>query len=437
VGGLNASTRRNALQGLTGFALPAVIMLVSYPVLVRHLGAEAFGIYLLAASLGGAALLLDVGFSAATLKFVAEDLAAERRQAAAEVIVTSVACYGLLGALAGIVWAALAPWSVSLLKTDPALTSEAIRAFRLGGLQLAAFLPMTVFLAVAKGMQQFGRSTAILLLLSLATYGGAVAAVVAGAGLAGAMTATVLANFVVLAFAAGEGIRLCRERGIGLGTAAPRWAAVRRMSSFGWAVTVNSLSGFLLYHVQKYLVGAAIGPGAVTIYQMAAVGPSKIHAAVNAATEVMFPLASAARDLSQLRRTYRRMLVASLVIAAAGFGPLAMFARPALDLWVGAKLAGPVAPLVPVLALGYLFLALSPAPFHLLNGLGRPGFNTAFYGLNALINITLIAVFSQRVITLQKFAWAFACANIVTSLIYQGTVERLVWRRPRLAEAAL
>jgi len=285
-------------------------------------------------------------------------------------------------------------------------------------------------------MQQFGRSTAILVLLSLATYGGAVAAVVAGWGLVGAMTATVLANFAVLAFAARQGGRLCREHGIRLGSASPRWAAVRRMSGFGRTVTVNSLSGFLLYHVQKYLVGAAIGPAAVTIYQMAAAGPSKIHAAVNAATEVMFPLASASRDRPELRRIYRRMLGASLVMAAAGFCPLALFARPALGLWLGGTLAGPVAPLVPAFALGYLFLALSPAPFHLLNGLGRPGFNSAFYGLNALINITLIAVFAVGGITLEKFAWAFACANIVTSLIYQGTVELLVWRRPRLAEAA-
>ena len=109
MGGMNVMVRRNALQGLAGFALPAVIMLLSYPVLIRHLGAEAFGIYLLAASLGGTALLLDVGFSTATLKFVAEDLADERPQAAAEVIVTSIACYGVIGALGGLVWAALAP----------------------------------------------------------------------------------------------------------------------------------------------------------------------------------------------------------------------------------------------------------------------------------------------------------------------------------------
>jgi len=38
----------------------------------------------------------------------------------------------------------------------------------------------------------------------------------------------------------------------------------------------------------------------------------------------------------------------------------------------------------------YFFLALSPAPFHLVNGLGRPGLNTLFYVMNALLNVAFL-----------------------------------------------
>ena len=34
---------RSATHGLVGFAAPALIVLVSYPVLIRHLGPAAFG----------------------------------------------------------------------------------------------------------------------------------------------------------------------------------------------------------------------------------------------------------------------------------------------------------------------------------------------------------------------------------------------------------
>ena len=77
-----------------------------------------------------------------------------------------------------------------------------------------------------------------------------------------------------------------------------------------------------------------------------------------------------------------------------------------------------------------------PAPFHLINGLGRPSLNTLFYVMNASLNLALIAVFAATGLTLARFAWAFAGASIVTSVAYQAAVEVLVWRRePRLSEA--
>jgi hypothetical protein len=65
------------------------------------------------------------------------------------------------------------------------------------------------------------------------------------------------------------------------------------------------------------------------------------------------------------------MLGGSMLVAMAGFFALVALARPLLVLWLGPALAAPVAPLVPVFALAYFFLALSPAPFHLVNGIGR------------------------------------------------------------------
>jgi O-antigen/teichoic acid export membrane protein len=175
-----------------------------------------------------------------------------------------------------------------------------------------------------------------------------------------------------------------------------------------------------------------MGPAAVAVYQSAAVVPSKIHAAVNAATEVIFPFASASRDRAVLRHVYLRMLGGSMLVALAGFFALVALARPLLVLWLGPALAAPVAPLVPVFAVAYFFLALSPAPFHLVNGIGRPALNTLSYVMNALLNVVLIAVFALHGLTLAKFAWAFAIANIVTGILYQAAVETLVWRREPL-----
>src|SRR5205814_9478626 len=104
-------------------------------------------------------------------------------------------------------------------------------------------------------------------------------------------------------------------------------------------------------------------------------------------------------------------------------------------MWLGAPFAARVLPLIPVFALAYLFLTLSPAPFHLINGIGRPWLNTVFCLMNALFNILLIAVLAWNGLTFMKMAWAFAASNILTSACYQFTVETLIWRRaPRVLE---
>jgi len=360
VGGV--SVGRSAIHGALGFVVPTAVVLVSYPVLLRHLGGAAFGVYLLALSLSGTVLALDLGFSAATLKFVAEDLAAGRRQAAAEVIATSLAVYGALGMIGGAFIALFAPQTGALLNIAPALTPGAIAAFRLAGLQFAVFLPATVFLSIAKGMQRFDRSALFLALLSIGTYGGAMLAVVAGGGLAGAMATAVAANLALLFLAAADAVRLCRASGMELKYARPRRLAIHRMFGFGWFMTVNSVSGFLLYQFQKYLVSAALGPAAVAVYQTASVPASKAHAAVNAATEVMFPFSIASRDRALLRTVYLRMLGASALVAVVAFAGLAALARPLLTLWMGPQISALAAPLVPIFALAYAFLALSPRP---------------------------------------------------------------------------
>ena len=428
------NVRRNVVHGVLGFMGPTMVVVASYPVLVRHLGAAVFGVYLLALSLSGTVMLLDLGFCAATLKFVAGDLAAGRLREAADVIVTSLVGYAVLGALGGAAVAVLAPSLAGFFMIDE--PAAAVLAFRLAALQFMMLLPAMVFVSVAKALGQFDRSAVFASLLSIATYGGAVAAVLAGAGLGGAMAASVLANFAASAAICFAGVRLCRARGIRLSRGRP--IVFRRILGFGWVLTVNSVAAFLLYQVQRYVAGMVLGPVAVTVIQTAAVVPSKMHAAVSAATEVMFPFSGACRDRARLRQVYLRMLLGSASLALGGFAVLILLARPLLAIWLGAELAASVWPLLPIFALGYFFLALSPAPFHLVNGLGRPGLNTLFYVMNALLNVTFLVAAAARGMTLHKLAWSFAAANILTGICYQIAVEAIIWRsEPRAAELAV
>ncbi len=396
-------------------------MLIAYPILMRSLGLSGFGIYVLATSTSGALAFLDFGFSSAAVKFIAEDLARGRFQDAAEVLGTSLLFYGIVGAVgAGALWI-LSPWLTVLFRVEISLRSQAMWAFRLAAIQFAVFLLTTVFLALFKGMQKFHWSTASLSMLSILTYGGSVLAV--RRGLIGVTAASLAANLVVLLFSANAGLRM-------LLPGKPRWSVFRRMFAFGSVMTVNSVSGFLLYQVQRYLIAIAMGPAAVAIYQIASVAPAKVHAAVTAFTEILFPVASASPDRVGLRAVYLKMMAASALIVAVSFAPLLAFKAKLFSLWLGRHVAAEALPVLTPFVVAYIFLAMSPAPFHLLNGLGKPGINTAFFAMNAILNMLCIGIVNTQGASLLQFAWAFAIANVLTGCAYQLFVEFWVWRGP-------
>ena len=195
----------------------------------------------------------------------------------------------------------------------------------------------------------------------------------------------------------------------------------------------NSIANLLLYQVQRYLIGAFIGPASVTVYVLAFTVVSKVHGVINSAAEFLFPLASSMNDITYVRKIYLRMLVGSGVIAFLLLSPIAIFPKVILNFWLNHELASQVAPLMPFFALAYFFLALSPAPFHIINGIGKPNLNTLFYMLNAIVNIVLIAIFAWTGISLIKFVYAFAIANVLTSLLFQFTSEIKIWQQDLLS----
>jgi len=423
------SIKENSFYGLLGFVIPTLIMLVAYPVLVRSLGSAAFGIYILATSMSGVLAFLDFGFSAATLKFVAEDLSKNDHKGAADVIFTSLLFYGGLGSVVAFgIWV-LSPWLVKILSVSDLLRSDAILVFRIAAIQFAVSMLTSVFVSLFKGLQRFDQSSIMFSMLSVMTYGTSIIAVLLfDVGVVAVTTLSLMSNLMILFIASITGARLSENVGINLRTAKVSFFVFKRMFGFGSAMAVNALSGVFLYQVQRYLISALIGPAAVTIYHLATTIPVKAHTVISVATEIMFPLTSASSDIKRLRLIYLRMLFGSGVVAICILLPLALFSKPIIAIWLGDELAGNVAPLIPIFCLSYFFLALSPAPYHFINGTGRPWLNAISYGFNAMLNIGFIAIFAINGITLDEFAWAFAIANITNGLLYQCIVEVCIWK---------
>jgi O-antigen/teichoic acid export membrane protein len=424
------SVRHNSFFGFLGFAVPVLVLFLAYPILIKHLGMARLGVYFLATSMSGTLAFLDAGFSSATLKFIAEDLAQGRKTSAAEVLAASLCFYGAVGIAGGLFLGLASPWLVAVFKIDKGIQREALWTFRLASIQFSILFMLTVFISLFKGMHRFHLSTLSLSILSVLTYGGAVLAVLlAHAGLVGVTAIGLAANTLVLAGSAVVGFRLCSSEGIRPFDVRPSLRVYRRMLGFGSAMLINGFASLFQNQIQRYVIGMTLGPAAVAIFQTACVIPGKIHAAVNAATEVLFPVSSAVKDPVYLRRIYLRMLGGTAACAALAFVLLLSLGPWFLSLWLRENCSPQMKSLLIVFAIAFFFLALTPPPFYLLNGMGKPWINTILFTFTASLNLLLIGVSFLFGVSLIGIAWAFAVAVICGSTACHVVVERCVWKK--------
>src|SRR5690242_14525411 len=108
---------RNTAVNAVAYGTSALITLALTPFLLHHLGAEQYGIWLLALTLtfsSGYLALADLGLPEAAVRFIAEARATGDRQTINEVASTTTLLFAAVGVVVGVLFALLASVFVQL-----------------------------------------------------------------------------------------------------------------------------------------------------------------------------------------------------------------------------------------------------------------------------------------------------------------------------------
>jgi len=433
-------SRRNSFYGLLSVAIPTVVVLAAYPILLRHLGADIVGVYLLATGLSGAWLFFDFGVSAATLKFVAEDIAADNRRAAAEVVMTSVVFYGVIGVIGALAIWFLAPSLSDIFSIEAAMRHDAEWAFRLAGVRFAAFFLTTVFASLFKGLQRFEYSLVILSTLQIVTFGGAILGVlVADAGLIGISLIGMAANLIILVLSVVLAVRLCRRNDVHLSRARPSLSTFRRIFSYGAFMGLNGIATTLTQMLQRALVSAVLGPGAVTVFSVAEMVAQRANQVFAAIFEFIVPTVSAMsgdlNDEAKQRESERRLrrlyllTVAGAASLSIGSAILLYFIAPfIIGLWLNSEIDDDVILLVRLFCPAIAAYGIIMPGYHMLNGLGHPHLNTIFRLATAVLLYAVLGVMWIDGLILAEFAIAQSSAIAAIALLFVAFLEISLWR---------
>jgi O-antigen/teichoic acid export membrane protein len=364
-----------------------VVTLVTLPVLLRGLGATAFGLWVLVqtfSAITGWLSLADLGMRVAATRAVAQRASLGDDAGVSQLVGTAAVLYATVGAVCAAALFVLGPrFLPGLFSASAPLRGDLRFAIRLFAAQVLLELLAAGLGACLEGLQRvdLARGSEALRRTLVAVVTATVA--IQGGGLRGVAAASLVAS------AAGAVVTLIvLGRHLPAGSRRPSPTHAKALLGYGTTVGLLNATGVLHRTMDRLIVGAVLGSGAVALVEVATQvqnGAAAILAASSYAT-----LSSAAwlraRDAHDtLRELFERGTRYSVLVTMPFVGLAALLAGPLVRLWIGPRFAG-AAGLVTV---AVLYIAMS-APLqvgsNLLQSVGRAGVVLRVAAVSVVVN---------------------------------------------------
>lgn len=361
----------NTVSNYIGKIVTLGVGFVLTPLLLHGLGAETYGLWVLAGSVVAYGGLLDLGIASALTKYIAEFRAKGQVQDARDLVATALSLYLMLAVVVIGLGAALAFFFPFIFNVSPEQRTEAVWLVFVASIGVGLAIPCATPTAILRGLHRFdiinalnvvGTMLSFFATLAILFLGGSVVAIVA-ANIALTLVMQIPVLWVIHRLA--PDLQFHR---LGL-----RRALVRRVASFSSSLFLLNVAGRLQAKTDEIVIGVFLPVAQVTPYAISHRLSDVAKIFTDQFTKVLLPLASelhAENDRGRLRALY----VISTRVTIASFMPfgciLAILAAPLLSVWVGETYA-PYAPLVVILTLAGLVDMSQWSASHVLQGMAR------------------------------------------------------------------
>lgn len=320
----------NTLYQIGAQLAPAVAAIAAIPILLRHLGPEAYGVVTLFSTALIYFAMLDLGLGRATTRFVAQSTENGCPKDVARYFWSSLLLLTGAGLIVGLCFLFAVPAMVShFLKISPAYSQSAIESFYL----ISVTIPLVTMTAGLRGFLEAAGRFPFLSAVTACTGAGMyivpAIVVIAGGGLV-----SVAASYVVL--------RIAMTMAFGIGCLRVKdrpslrptldWKALQKMVSFGGWLSVSNVVGTAMVYGDRFLLGSFLGMLAVTSYSMPLDVIGRIQIVITSFCAVLFPLLSRldGADSQRFQPVYRGAfaivlsLITPLAVSAILLSPFLM-----------------------------------------------------------------------------------------------------------------
>jgi O-antigen/teichoic acid export membrane protein len=422
---------RNAGYNLAGAVIPLAVSIVTVPFYIRAVGVERYGVLSLCWLILGFMGFLNLGMGPAVAQRLAS-LHSAPGEERARAFWTAIWLNMALGVVAAV---AVLMLGAAYFQTFSRASSQFMGEIRHAMPWLALMIPTVMLSGVMSGALQ-GRER----FLALNLINSVSSVLMSVLPLAAALFVSARLDVLIVAAMAGKVAALVLTygacaRAVPLGRPhRPVPRLMRQLVSFGGWVTITSLLVPIVVTMDRFVIGALIGPAAVSIYSIPFNLISRINILPVSLAGALFPRFAAAEgsDAADLQAEGVSALVSILtpasILMIAALGPF-------LHIWIGPRLAAQAMPLGYIFVTGFWMNSIAHVPYAYLEARGRPD-------LIAKLHIAyLVPYLGVLYFCLSRFgvvgaavAWSVRSFFDPTLFILAGTFRRVM---PKVAAPAL
>jgi O-antigen/teichoic acid export membrane protein len=383
---------RNIGSGYAGAAVNGLVLILLTPLVVRHLGASQYGIWVLATAIGSYLGFLNAGSGAAGVRAVARLSGTGRIGEASRDVGSIFRIYLIVGLVAASTLIVLSFTTLDLFHVPGVDQAQARALLILIGLNFLISFPFGVTRSVLAGLHQFHLLGAVEVVWAVFRLVATVVLLGQGFGL------LALGVIQLVASIGGHLTRWVLIRRVAPQihlTGGPEWRGLSADASIFSALSFGYESLRTLFdNADLLLLGILAGPAAVGIFSVGASLASFVSKGLQPISGVLFPMASEMEAQGRRSEAARLLEVGTrvnLALALPLVTILLVDGPSLLRFWVGDGFESSY-PVLAAFALANLMMAASLASSTLLFGVGRIGVLLGAEAVRYVLNLALVLV---------------------------------------------
>ena len=429
----------NSLSGILFIVVNAIVQLVSIPVILRYLGADGYGVFILVNTVGMFGYFINIGFNFSVLKFVSEQ--GVGRESDKDIVLS----FSAVVVLSAIITAVIVYWNEEILRSVLGVPERFINRGTISLLNAIVLTNALMFVgqvitAVLDSIKKIYISNSLQIMLLTMNRIGVIAVLIASGSfyeISIIYEVTAVAWFLILLITFFKNWKFTDITCVFHGWK-PR---LRKHIDYGFKIYMTSLAGFFYEPFAKVLIARYIGINEVGFFDIAFRIKTLVWGVIEKGLYPLMPkIASGSEEMVKplVHWVSRKLLLLALPFSVFFY----FIADPVVRLWLGGN-PSEVIYAVRVLVIVHLVTASGIPMYFFLLMKGHPGKTFIIQSLNAFFGVLyffpLVALYGFQgaiigfvgAVTTTQLLLIRWQSSIAQSRLLSGPIE--IWKSAMIA----